>query len=387
MALYRRSTLSLLFTLVVACDPEFTSKPCPAGQVPDNAAGVCRPCEAGTAPDLKTGQCKACEAGFAPDASRQCAPSTQNPAGSGGSGGAGGMSGQAGMVPGGSGGSSGSGEGIGGSGGAPIDSGTAHLRIVHLSPDAGPLNVCARRHSTDAAAPFDLTLQSSISYKAMTAYLDVPAGPLDLRLVQVGDSCGGTPVTPDNVGLEPLEVGQFAMLSLAGLRTPSAVGGVPAEQVLGARLFSDPAPTEGQGDLVPWVRFIVFSIKTPPLDAGEYENYMDEEYFSKAWSSASYGVAATPEALPQAHGYRSFDLNYSTGTVIGVSVAPETSTTRPDALLPFFNDLADENSSVGDKYDLFVIGQYAGLSALSALFCRKPGVETTAAVCEDAAFF
>jgi hypothetical protein len=290
-------------------------------------------------------------------------------------------------MPGGSGGGSGSGGGIGGSGGAPVDSGTAHLRIVHLSPDAGSLNVCARRHSTDAAAPFDLTLQSSISYKTMTAYLDVPAGPLDLRLVQVGDSCGGTPVTPDNVSLEPLEVGQFAMLSLAGLRTPSAVGGVPADQVLGARLFSDPGPTEGQGELVPWVRFIVCSIKTPPLDAGGYETYMVGLFF-KAWSNASYGVAATPEASPQAHGYRSFALNYDTQTVIGVSVAPETSTTtRPDALLPVFNDLVNYGGGFGGKFDLFIIGQYAGLSALSALFCRKPELETTVAVCEEASFF
>jgi hypothetical protein len=160
---------------------------------------------------------------------------------------------------------------------------------------------------------------------------------------------------------------------------------VPADQVLGARLFSDPAPAEGQGELVPWVRFIVFSIKTPPLDAGEYENYLEGPLFFKAWSNASYGVAATPEASPQAHGYRSFALNYDTQRVIGVSVAPETSTTtRPDELLPF--DLANYGGGFGGKFDLLIIGQYAGLSALSALFCRKPELETTVAVCEEASF-
>lgn len=384
MALYRRPTLGLLFTLAVACGPEFTSDPCPAGHVPDNAAGVCRLCEGGTVPDLKTGQCKPCEAGSSVNASRQCEPSSQNPSGMGG-GGSGGSGGQGGTMPGGGGGTAGS--GAAGAGGAPVGTGTAHLRIVHLSPDAGPLNVCARRHTEDASAPFDLTVRSSLAYKTMTAYADVPAGRLDVRLVQVGDSCGGAPVASDSVNLDPLADGQYAMLSLAGLRTPSAAGGVPAEQALGTRLFFDPAPAEGQSDPVPWVRFIVFSVKTPPLDAGEYEDFMAAKSFRKAWSNASYGYAATPEASPQAHGYRSFILNDDTQTSIGMSVAPETSTTsRPDAVLPYFPELTNYGGGAGGKFDLFTIGEYAGLPALSVLFCRKPGADTEA-VCKEYSFF
>lgn len=368
---------SALVALFGACNADFESKPCPADSVPDNDSGVCRRCETGTVPDLTTGQCKACDSGYAPDASGQCAPAAA--AGSGGSGGSRGKGGQGGSMPG-LGGSGGSGMmgGAGRGGGGTVDTGTAHVRIVHLSPDAGPLNVCARRRSAGMNAPFDISVYTSIAYKTMTQYVDVPAGDLDIRLVEAGAACSGVSVAPDNVALDALAPGQFAMLSLAGLRTPAAAGGVPEGQSLASRLFLDPAPTEGAKKTEHWVRFTVFSVKTPTLDVGEYLNdfYESTETFTKGWEPASYGYVATPKQDAHPYGYRTFFLSEDFRSSVGISLSPATSTSRPDKKFPFFEELIDVDhfgNSFGDEYDMFTIGQYASLSNLSILLCQNPG--------------
>jgi hypothetical protein len=281
-------------------------------------------------------------------------------------------------MPGGSGGGGGSAGGIGGSGGAPIDTGTAHLRIIHLSPDAGPLTICARRHTDDQSAPFDITVQAGLGYKSATPYTEVPAGKLDVRLVEAGASCQSEPVIPGTVTLDELAAEQRAMLTLAGLRTP---GSLPAVQALRPRLFLDPGPQDK--NVFPWVRFTVFSINTPSLDVGFYGSSFDDgtTYFIKAWEPASYGAVAIPKNETQVHGYRGLALSDDGRESIGLSVSPANSALRPDKSMPYLEALSDLNQ-YGSKYDLFTIGQYSGLQSITVLLCGNPGGGQTATCSE-----
>lgn len=378
------SLLPLLFPLAVACSGEFKLRACPAGQVPDDAKEGCIPCETGTVANPEVGKCVACPTGQTSDlGGAQCVPS--NLAGAGG-GGTGGSSGQAGMGPGAGGtggtiGAGGTGGAGGGSGGAPVDPGTAHLRVVHLSTDAGNLKLCARSRALGPSAPFDRVIQPSIDYARMSAYVDVPAAQLDYRFVGPTASCDAAGLAPDVTSLDAVSKDEYATLVIAGLRNPGVVGGVPPEQALKGYLLLEPKPFAGT-ELVVEARLASFAIKSPPIDVGAYLDFPPDFGFFPSWAPVQYGLVATSlqAAYSRPYSYRLYGLGFD--EVLGIDETPG-GPTKPGLIMFGGPQYFDESATA--RVNLFLSGVYNGAIASVELITCVDNKPTEAPTCQKAA--
>jgi hypothetical protein len=381
LSLFLLFSVPLLVPLAVACSGEFKLRACPAGQVPDDAKEQCVPCEAGTVAAPELGKCVACPTGQVPDASgERCVPSTT--AGAGGGGGTGGNGGQGGTGPGtgGTGGTGGAG-GAGGGGGAPIDPGTAHLRVVHLSTDAGNLKLCARSRALGPSAPFDRVIQPSIAYTSMSAYVDVPAAQLDYRFVTPTASCDAAGLAPDVTSLDAVSKDEYATLVIAGLRNPGVVGGVPPEQALKAYLLLEPKPFAGT-ELVVEARLASFAIKSPSIDVGAYVDSPPDYGFIPTWAPVQYGLVATSlqAAYSRPYSYRLYGLGFD--EVLGIDETPG-GPTKPGLIMFGGPQYFDESATA--RVNLFLSGVYNGAIASIELITCVDNKPTEAPTCQKAA--
>jgi hypothetical protein len=131
----------------------------------------------------------------------------------------------------------------------------AQVRIAQLSPDAPPLDVCLAPHGTgnfggalfaeienDTGAPLDASPRG-LSFAQVSAYLMVPPGNYDLRVVPGGSTSCSTPLllpsgetVPDAVDIPALAVGAAATIVVAG--DASVVG---TDAVIEATMILDDA--------------------------------------------------------------------------------------------------------------------------------------------------
>lgn len=145
----------------------------------------------------------------------------------------------------------------------PPSGGAARVRVAHLSPDAPAVDFClAAAGSGKFTTPVlaGAGAAAGLSYGKVTAYLDVPAGRYDVRLVGPGSSTcdqalGGL---PDLTGLPELtEDGTFTLAAtgkLAGGAAPFAL----------RAYVDDPRAPAGSARL----RFVHASPGTPAVDVG-----------------------------------------------------------------------------------------------------------------------
>jgi hypothetical protein len=219
----------------------------------------------------------------------------------------------------------------------------------------------------------------------MSAYLDVPATPLDYRLVPAADSCEATGVAPDNSSLEPMLRDQYATLVVAGVRNPAVYGGVPAGQALALHLLLDPEPFVGNEQVVE-ARLSSFAIKSPPIDMGVHSNIgLPEEDFFVMWAPTQYGVVSvsSPPDYGRPYGFRWYGFEGYNDETMGFSLSPA-NPLRPSLLMtsgPQYSGPYDTT-----RVNLFFAGVYGGnVNSIELIACvdKKP---TEPPFCQKATF-
>ncbi len=235
--------------------------------------------------------------------------------GAGGDAGAGGAGGDSGA--GGAGGDAGAGGG-GGSGGAGGSGGTgmAALSVAHLSVDAGDVKICAglpgQPQSIDALATFTGGGLTKLSFRDVTAHIQVPPGSYDFSIVDASETCpSAAPIaTLSNITVE-------ADMAY----TVMAIGMKAGIQVRVVNDTTTSVPTMGLA------RFVHAASGLPiPVDVGAMM-----PAFTKLWTNAAYpGVAMTVEApfTADANGYVTVPpMGYTIGVGASPAMAPTFVTT------------------------------------------------------------
>lgn len=134
--------------------------------------------------------------------------------------------------------------------------GSAQVRAVHGSPDAGPVDIYVYpQGSTIPSAP----ALSNVSYPAVSPYLSIPAGSYTVSVFAHGAASSGTPVATENVSTN------------AGTQYSIAVAGEVGNKTLQFVNFVEPVETAGQSALIvhhasPLVQSIV-----NPVGVGYYD--------------------------------------------------------------------------------------------------------------------
>jgi hypothetical protein len=168
---------------------------------------------------------------------------------------------------------------------ANVGTGTAHVRVAHLSPDAPNVDFCLAAHGSNAFTKPTLASNGHLTglpYGHATKYFDVPAAQYDVRLVPPGGSdcahsLGGL---PDFAMLPQLADGVTATIAAEGL---VAFG---ATTPLDLRAYVDDTDVPaGQTKL----RFVHASPNAPAVDIGIGGGAL----FTSVFSDISYGQAAS----------------------------------------------------------------------------------------------
>lgn len=189
----------------------------------------------------------------------------------------------------------------------------ARLRVVHASPDAPPVDVCANGTVAFANAAF----------ADATAYAAVPAGTYDVRVVAAGAGCGSAGVIN-------------AQLPLAG-GTDTTVVAVNTLSNIEPLVLTDDnsAPTAGKAK----VRFVHASPDAPTVDITlpDGTTLFNDVSFKK---DAGY--------IEVAGGTYTLQVRDQTGTTVVLSVGPV-------------------SFAGGQIYTVFAVGLAGGTPPLSAL--------------------
>lgn len=192
-------------------------------------------------------------------------------------------------------------------------SNTARLRVVHASPDAPAVDVCA-----DGSVVF-----AGAAFPAATDYAGVPAATYAVRVVPAGAGCGSPGVIEAD-----LPLGAGTETTVVALNTLSSI-----EPLVLAD--DNSAPAAGQAR----VRFVHASPDAPTVDITlpDGTTLFDDVAFKQ-----NAGYISVPA------GTYSLEVRDETGTVVVLTVGPVT--------------LAE-----GKVYSIFAVGLAGGDPALSAL--------------------
>lgn len=161
----------------------------------------------------------------------------------------------------------------------------AHVRIAHLSPDTPAVDVCLAPAGSDA---FDKSLLKTLgapdglAYPQITAYVDLPVGMYDARIIHAtatGCSIGAIPDVK-NIGIH---ADLTATIAAIGVLDPSGAAAANPSLRL-ATFVDDTAVTANMTKL----RFIHASPGTPAVDVGLGSGAS----FTPVFSNVSFGNAA-----------------------------------------------------------------------------------------------
>lgn len=296
-------------------------------------------------------------------------------------GGAGGAAGDAGMGEGGAAGDASMQDGAA-AGGVAGDSGVmdgssdaaeggamARVRVAHLSPDAPAVQVCAR---VGGSGDYDIALTETLgglsdglSYKDVSAYIDVPAAQFDVKVITADTDCAsGAAVLEASLP----ELGDGDVVTVFASGRLDADGDAGAASTLDLKWLMDDLSGDDNASL----RFVHASDNTPAVDVGVYG---DGGAFVKPFASVTYaesvGDPAYTTALP------------SIDDSVGFEV-------RVPALLATYATVALPSGVMvggGDVATVFAYGELdttSGLSGVGALACvdTAPGSDGLA-TCVD----
>ncbi|MFT3694560.1 MAG: DUF4397 domain-containing protein [Kofleriaceae bacterium] len=166
----------------------------------------------------------------------------------------------------------------------PAPTGTAHVRVAHLSPDAPAVDFCVASHGTNDFTGPILTQNGHLTglpYANATKYFDLPADQYDVRIVapnapDCGTALGGL---PDATNLPALADGVSATIAAEGL----VAFGSP--QAFTLKAYVDDTTVDAT---MAKLRFIHASPGTPAVDVGIGGGVL----FTSVFSDIAYGNAS-----------------------------------------------------------------------------------------------
>lgn len=167
--------------------------------------------------------------------------------------------------------------------------GSAQVRAVHASPNAG--NVDLYVYAKGATRPTTATL-ANVAYKAISNYLSIPAGSYTVDVEAAGSPSTTTPVASENVNVD------------ANTNYSVVVAGEAGSSLQFVN-FTDPAETSGQSALVvyhasPFVGSAIQPVGVAVYDAGAVSGTptaaQTTQLFSFAFTPGASGPAASGTA-------------------------------------------------------------------------------------------
>jgi hypothetical protein len=178
---------------------------------------------------------------------------------------------------------------------------TALVRIAALSPDKPPLDVCIAPHgSSSFTGPLLKSTgvgSGGLAYGKVSAYLHVPAEPLDYRFVLASVGTCAPSMLGDFTGVQAPIAGQSYTLGIIGFITPPPGN----TNVATVRLYTDDAAGNATKVLV---RTVHASPDTGGLDVGTGSGASFTAIFSNV-TFPNFGTSVTPQS--DANGYVSVD--------------------------------------------------------------------------------
>jgi len=166
----------------------------------------------------------------------------------------------------------------------------AHVRVAHLSPDLRAVDICLAPQGSMAFSPpvlAGLGVQDGLTYAAVTAYVDLPVGSYDVRVILANASGCSIPAIPDTDGVRVDDNETVSVLALGDFDTSGAAAHDPA---LHLAVFND-ATSAPSGDAK--LRFIHASPGTPAVDVGLGSGAS----FTKVFADVSFGNVATNQPI------------------------------------------------------------------------------------------
>ncbi|HTR51938.1 MAG TPA: DUF4397 domain-containing protein [Kofleriaceae bacterium] len=166
----------------------------------------------------------------------------------------------------------------------------AHVRVAHLSPDLRAVDICLAAQGTMQFSPpvlAGLGVQDGLTYAAVTAYVDLPVGSYDVRVILANASGCSIPAIPDTDGVRVDNNETVSVLALGDFDTSGAAAHDPA---LHLAVFND-ATAAPNGDAK--LRFIHASPGTPAVDVGLGSGAA----FTKVFADVSFGDIATNQPI------------------------------------------------------------------------------------------
>jgi hypothetical protein len=175
------------------------------------------------------------------------------------------------------------------------------VRLAHWSPDAPSLDVCLAPHGTAfVGAPMMATLvgaldagdggSSGLSYTDVSAYIDVPVGQYDVRLVAAGASDCSAGIVSDLTDLPQFFFNSFYTLALIGEMAPDD-GGPPLRAVVYADDTTSPPSTDPTEPYV-GIRFINAAPDVPSADIGSYDKGASTSVYAAFISGVTFGATS-----------------------------------------------------------------------------------------------
>jgi hypothetical protein len=170
----------------------------------------------------------------------------------------------------------------------------ARLRIAHLSPDAPAVDVCLAPAGTQAFGKTPLLRSlgaAGLGYPQVTAYVEVPAGSYDARVVHASAASCGLPAIPDTLGLA---VAPDLVATVAAIGDLEPAGAAAHDPALRLAVFADAAAVAADKIRL---RVVHASPGTPAVDVGLGTG----AGFQRLFAGVAFGkVAVHP---PLANGY------------------------------------------------------------------------------------
>jgi uncharacterized protein DUF4397 len=160
----------------------------------------------------------------------------------------------------------------------------AHIRMAHLSPDTPNVDICVAPSGGAFGAEFLKTLgaSSGLAYAQVTAYVDVPTGSYDMRIIHATASDCSIGDAPDTKGIAVHDDDTATIAAIGVLDASGAAANDPALQLA---VFSDETNVASS---MTKLRFVHASPGTPAVDVGLGQG----QSFSKVFADVAFGKVA-----------------------------------------------------------------------------------------------
>jgi hypothetical protein len=192
----------------------------------------------------------------------------------------------------------------------------AAIRVAHFSPDAPPIDVCltprgssftgspllaSQFSAADAGGVENGGTPTGLSFPQVSAYINVPAGQYDVRLVAAGSTDCSAAIGSDLLGVSPIVFNTFNTLAILGELSPSA--GAPS---LRAVVFPDDTTAPSSADpSAPFVgiRFINAAPNVPSAELGAYDTPNGSASYGADVTGVAFGSTSAGSSVADRNGY------------------------------------------------------------------------------------